>query len=229
MQHNSVRNFHWKVAIKLSHAFCDMDDWQRTKRVCQTYSVSRIVKGTYQWLHRNILHEYCFTYGVELRDKGVCFIKIWCLFTGTYQTLLEWCAPNPTRIQSDCRAPSAAKREYQWPWQLLRASLRKREKLNGSSFPLDFPSLALVACREAWLKLKIKYWLATQTIKQDNAIVIVTENKFCAQIEVPLIERSVCVSFYFQVPLEVGRRRISSSEPEKMNFVGRKMTTLSIK
>jgi len=31
------------------------------------------------------------------------------------------------------------------------------------------------------------------------------------------------------VPPEVARRRISFSEPEKMNFVGRKMTTLSIK
>ena len=47
LQYNSVRDFHWKVAIKLSRAFCGMDDWQRTTRVCNTYPVSRIVKGTY--------------------------------------------------------------------------------------------------------------------------------------------------------------------------------------
>lgn len=83
-----------------------------------------------------------------------------------------------------------------------------------------------------WIKLNqtwpFNFNQQTQNRSFSHAQHLLHVSEMVAQTDCVQILNLVFI-LYFQVPPEIARRRISFSEPEKMNFVGRKMTTLSIK
>ena len=104
-----------------------------------------------------------------------------------------------------------------WTWG---NNERKTNSIVSTS-PRDLPRLSPVACRDAGL--------ATQNFTKITSKCILVTEKWTFRSDKDAIYWTFHLWVIFQVPPEVARRRISFSEPEKMNFVGRKMTTLSIK
>lgn len=116
------------------------------------------------------------------------------------------------------------------------AKTRENQTQSFIASPCVFPLLAPVARQDAGLatvkNIDSHRYLATQIFLKDHdkTPLLWLEYKLPAQMEAgDAVYWTFCFYVIFQVPPEVARRRISFSEPEKMNFVGRKMTTLSIK